>query len=400
MYDFIEGTEMEYIPRKLEGYALRLAAAFPVLTIVGPRQSGKTTFVRKTFPGHGYVNLDFPDLRQLAREDPRGFLKRWMPPVIIDEIQRVPELLSYIQVASDEAKPRKGLYVLTGSHQLDLRAAGAQSLAGRTALLTLLPLSLEELSGPKFRSGRDATIRKGFMPRLFEDDLEPSLYYAQYFQTYVERDVRQLMNIRNFVAFESFIRLLAGRVGQLVNLSDLANSTGTSVSTLSEWLSVLEASFIVFRLTPYFENFGKRFVKSPKLYFVEPALAAWLLDIREDSHVGAGPFLGGLFENFVVMEALKARLNRGEDPNLHFLRDNNGLEADLVFRQHDRIVPIEIKAAMTFSPEFTRAFPRIERMSDSIKKGAVIYGGAESFEFKDYRVRSYRDVAALVASET
>jgi len=364
-----------YIPRKIEATVLSLAESFPVVTILGPRQSGKTTLVWKMFPNHAYVNLEQPDVRQLAELDPRAFLKRFAFPVIMDEIQRVPALLSYIQVIVDENRSLRGGFILTGSQQIDLRAAVSQSLAGRTALLRLLPLSISELNGAGIRMNRDDCLYRGFMPRLYEDNLSPSVLYSQYCQTYVERDVRQVANIRNIIAFETFIRLLAGRVGQIVNLSDLSNSTGTSVSTLAGWLGILEASFIVFRLPPYFENFGKRLIKSPKVFFTEPGLAAWLLGIRDASQAGNGPYLGGLFENMVVVEALKARFNKGEESNLYFWRDNNGLEADLLVSAHDSLTPVEIKASMTFSADFMKSFAKLKRASAKIKAGYVIYAG-------------------------
>jgi hypothetical protein len=364
-----------YIRRRLEAVALAMAKSFPVVTIIGPRQSGKTTLVRKVFPDYVYVNLEQPDLRLLAEQDPRAFLKRFAPPVIIDEIQRVPDLLSYIQVMVDENRTSRGQFILTGSHQIGLRAAISQSLVGRTALLRLLPLSVSELYDAGIRLDRDEYLYRGCMPRLYEDELSPTILYGQYYQTYVERDVRQIANIRNIIAFETFIRLLAGRVGQVANLSDLANSTGMSSSTLSEWLGILEASFIIFRLPPYFENFGKRLIKSPKIYFTEPGLAAWLLGIQEARQVGLSPYLGGLFENLVVVEALKARFNGGTESNLYFWRDNNGLEADLLASNFGGLTPIAIKASMTYSKDFGRAFPRLRKASDKIKAGYIIYAG-------------------------
>jgi len=384
-----------YIRRRIESVALSLAKSFPVVTILGPRQSGKTTLVQKVFPEYGYVNLEQPDIRLLAERDPRAFLKRYAPPVIIDEIQRVPDLLSYIQVIVDEDRTGRGLFILTGSQQIGLRAAVSQSLAGRTALLRLLPLSIAELKDAGITMDRDEYLYRGFMPRLYEDELSPSVLYAQYYQTYVERDVRQVANIRNIIAFETFIRLLAGRVGQLVNVSDLANSTGTSASTLTEWLGVLEASFILFRLPPYFENFGKRRIKSPKIFFTEPGLAAWLVGVNESSQVGTGPYLGGLFENMVVVEALKARFNAGAESNLYFWRDNNGLEADLLVSEHDGLTPMEIKASMTFSADFAKAFPKLRKASDRIKAGFVVYAGDLETEFKGDRFINFANIETV-----
>jgi len=385
-----------YIPRALESTTLSMAGYFPVVTIIGPRQSGKTTLVRHAFPDHAYVNLEQPDIRLLAEQDPRSFFRNYPAPIILDEIQRVPALLSYIQAIVDENPAQRGQFLLTGSHQLSLRAAVSQSLAGRTALLRLLPLSIAELHEAGISLGRDEFLHKGFMPRLYEDDLPPGVLYAQYYQTYVERDVRQMANIRNLIAFETFIRLLAGRVGQIVNMNDLSNSIGVSASTLTEWLGILEASFIVFRLPPYFENFGKRLIKSPKVYFTEPGLAAWLLGMKEPGHIAAGPFLGGLFENMVVVEALKACYNKGEESNLYFWRDNNGTEADLLVNGAKGLTPVEIKASMTFSPDFAQALPRLRKTSATIRPGYVIYAGDLEATCKDDQFINFSHTARVV----
>lgn len=386
-----------YIPRHMQRVALALAGDFPVITVTGPRQSGKTTLVRRIFSDHTYVNLEQPDIRLLAGQDPQAFFKRFSPPIIIDEVQRVPELLSYIQVMVDQVPAARGQFILTGSQQPGLRAAVGQSLAGRAALLRLLPLSMAELNDAGIRMGRDEYMYRGFMPRLYQDSLSPSTMYSQYYQTYVERDVRQLANIRNIIAFETFIRMLAGRVGQVVNMSDLSNSIGTSASTLTEWLGILEASFIVFRLPPWYENFGKRLIKSPKVYFTEPGLAAWLLGITEPDQVGTGPYLGGLFENMVVVEALKARLNRGKESNLYFFRDNNGLEADLLLMEHNTLIPVEIKASMTFSPDFTKAFPRLRKASARMQAGCVVYAGDLESDFQGNRIINFTNTGSIGA---
>jgi uncharacterized protein len=385
-----------YVPRKLESTLLEVSRQFPVVTLLGPRQSGKTTLVKKIFPGHRYVNLELPDDRILAQEDPHSFFQRYPEPLVIDEIQRVPSLLSYIQIRVDEDRLGKGRFILTGSQQMDLRAAVSQSLAGRTAMLKLLPLSLAEVDEAQGRQDRDECLFRGLMPALYEESLPPDRVYANYYQTYVERDVRQFANIRNLIAFETFVKLLAGRVGQLVNLSDLAGSTGVSATTLSQWLGVLEASFIVFRLPPYFENFGKRLVKSPKVYFVEPGLAAHLLGIREPAQIGLSPSLGGLFENLVVVEALKSFYNRGEEADLYFFRDSGGLEADLLVGKRESLVPIEIKASRTFSPEFCKNLPKLQALSPKMTGGIVAYAGDREQEFRGVRVVDYRRLDAAL----
>jgi predicted AAA+ superfamily ATPase len=380
---------MACIERKISDTLGQAVREYPVVTVTGPRQSGKTTLVRHQFPDYAYVNLESPDDRLLATEDPRSFLKRYAPPVVFDEIQRAPQLLSYIQVEVDEHPQETGRYILTGSQQMDLRAAVSQSLAGRTALLRLLPFSIAELRDAGIILDRDEYLYRGFMPRLYEADLQVTPLYRNYFQTYIERDVRQFAAIRNSVAFETFLKLLAGRVGQLTSMSDLANSTGVSSTTLAEWLAILEASFIVFRLPPCYRNFGKRLIKSPKLYFTEPGLVAYLLGIREAGQIATHPLLGGMFENLVVAEALKAGLNRGEEPGLYFFRDNNGLEADLVIESAAGLTPVEIKASRTFSPDFCKAFPRLQKIDEAFRPGLVIYAGELETEFKGAHVINF-----------
>jgi predicted AAA+ superfamily ATPase len=287
-----------------------------------------------------------------------------------------------VDAHSDET----GRYVLTGSQQLDLRAKVSQTLAGRTALFQILPLSVAELKAAGIELDRDEYLYRGFMPGLYRMNRNPTPFYRNYYQTYVERDVRQISAIRNASAFEVFLKLLAGRIGQIINLSDLANSTGVSSTTLSEWLSILEASFIVFRLRPYFRNFGKRLIKSPKIYFTEIGLAAYLLGIREAGQVAIHPLLGGLFENLVILEALKASHNSGKDINFYFFRDNNGLEVDLIVESAEGLLPIEIKAARTFSPEFVKVFPSIRKLDASFRPGVVIYAGELETIFKDTQI--------------
>ena len=306
------------IERNLEKVLLKRSTEYPVVTLTGPRQSGKTTLVRKLFSDHTYVNLEDTEARLLAQRDPKGFFSRYPAPVIVDEFQRVPELASTIMVNVDANRKKKGQYILTGSHQPLLQQAVSQTLAGRTALLRLLPFSINELRHvPRQKTDVDALILQGGMPEVCTEHLEPHAYYRNYFQTYIERDVRQLMEIRNLPAFERFMVLLAGRVGQLVNLSGLSTEVGVSHTTLSGWLSLLEASFVVFRLQPFFSNISKRVVRSPKLYFTETGLAAYLLGLENEKQVIRDPLRGQLFENLIVTELLKARVNKDADPQLY-----------------------------------------------------------------------------------
>jgi predicted AAA+ superfamily ATPase len=362
------------IARLITKHLDTVARYFPVVTILGPRQSGKTTLAKAHFPRYTYVNLEKHAERQLALKDPEEFLRLFPAPVIIDEVQRVPELLSHIQVVVDQQK-KMGQFILTGSHQPQLHAGITQSLAGRTGLLTLLPLSIAELSQAKMTMDRDEYLLKGFMPRVHSEGVPPGLLYSNYYQTYVERDVRQLINVANQHAFELFVKLLAGRVGQLVNLNSLSNDVGVSVPTLSSWLSVLEASFIVFRLPSYHTNMGKRLVKTPKIYFTDVGLACFLLGIQTVDQVARDPALGGLFENMVVVEALKACYNTGQQPNLYFMRDSKGFEVDLLFVQGRRIVPIEIKASRSYDSSFTVAVEKLLQLLPHIATPTVIYSG-------------------------
>lgn len=375
------------IKRDLEKELINVANQYPVVTVTGPRQSGKTTLVRTVFPQYNYCNLELPDLRRLASEDPRALLSAFPLPVIFDEVQRVPDLLSYIQVMADESD-QAGQIILTGSQQLNLLEAVTQSLAGRTALLTLLPLSIKELAEAGINPNRDELIYKGFLPRIYKDNLEPTKAHRNYYQTYIERDLRQISNIRNLALYEKFMHLLAGRVGQLINLSALSGDIGVSATTLSEWLSILEASYIIFRLKPYYNNFGKRIVKSAKLYFTDPGLAAYLLGITEPEQVSRDPLMGNLFENMVVIEALKARMNSGQDANLYFYRDNNGNEVDLLYKTGKTLLPVEIKAAMTYNDNMLKNVKYFHKIAGA-GRGFLIYAGELEFSKEKVDVLNY-----------
>ena len=384
------------IQREIQQQLLKLAAMYPVVTITGPRQSGKTTLAKMTFPQHRYVSLENFDIRQMAEADPRGFLKSYAPPVIFDEIQRVPKLLSFIQTAVDEDKSY-GQYILTGSHQPAWGAGVSQSLAGRTGILQLLPLSISEMTASGITLERDQYLYFGFMPRLYDTTLDPKNLYRDYFSTYVEKDVRQMLNIKDLSQFETFVKLLAGRVGQLVNMASLAGDVGVSSQTLTQWLSVLEASFIVFQLPGYYENFGKRLIKSKKLYFTEVGLATWLLGINSPEQVARDPLFGGLFENMVVIEALKQRFNAGETAELYFIRDSQGLEADLLFRKNNQtLIPVEIKGGMTWNKDFCKNLLKFRKLSEKFQPGFVIYSGDLTPEIDGIRFLNFKDTGTAV----
>ena len=387
------------IRREIETTLIKSAAEYPVITLMGPRQSGKTTVAKAVFPKHSYANLERPDIRVFAESDPLGFFSRFPAPVIIDEVQRVPSLISYVQVLVDENPKKKGQYILTGSHQPQLHHAVSQSLAGRTALLTLYPLNCGELHRCLQSKKSDDLLWRGFMPKLYDEDLEPTAYYRNYFRTYVERDVRQILQIRNLSTFERLLTLLAGRVGQIVNLSSLGGEVGVSHATITEWLSILEASHIIFRLQPYFSNIGKRIIKSPKLYFSEIGLATYLLGIESPDQAARDPLRGGLFENMVIADIFKTRLNMGLDPNLFYLRDSKGFEIDLIIRKGRSLIPVEIKSGMTFHPDFTRNIRLFCEREPLAISPAVIYDGEELPSYHGVRCLNFKNSSQLLAHE-
>jgi predicted AAA+ superfamily ATPase len=362
------------------------AGEYPVVTVFGPRQSGKTTLAQMTFPDKLYYSLEDPDLRMAVEIDPKGFLANLPDGSVLDEIQRLPQLLSYIQGIVDRAR-KKGMFILTGSHQPELHQSVSQTLAGRTAVLSLLPFSLTELRN--YRKNWEAfdLIINGSYPRLHEEKLTPGRFFNGYLQTYVERDVRALINLKDLRQFQQFLTLLAGRIGQIINYTSLSNDVGVSATTIKNWISVLKASFIVFELPPFFENIRKRVVKSPKIYFSDVGMAAYLLGIETSDQLFRDPLRGGLYENLVILEVLKARLNRGKRPELFFYRDTHGNEVDLVIRQARILIPIEIKSAATFTPDFLKAIDHFASVTgDRCAQGFVLYNGNEQFTLKGTRV--------------
>lgn len=368
------------ITREITPCLVELFGKYPFVTVTGPRQSGKTTLCRAAFPHLQYANLEAPDLREFAESDPRGFLAQLGGGAILDEIQRVPILLSYLQVLADEQR-ENGLFVLTGSEQFRLSDAINQSLAGRTALLRLLPFSLDERRQTGASDRIDDILYSGCYPRIHDQKLEPRQALGDYFETYVERDVRQIGEIRNLSNFRRFVRLCAGRVGQLANLSALGADAGVSHTTARHWLTVLEASYVVFLLPPFYANIRKRLVKSPKLYFYDVGLASYLIGIEHAGQLATHPLRGALFENAVIVEALKHRFNRGYRSNLSFFRDARGLECDLLYENGNGIGAIEIKSSATVASD--DALNRIARVLPQISGKVVVYGGAERHSRRD-----------------
>lgn len=374
------------IKRDITAELLASAREYPVVTIFGPRQAGKTTLAQMAFPDMTYHSLEEPDLRMAAEKDPRGFLANLPVGGVLDEIQRLPQLLSYIQGIVDQEK-KHGMFVLTGSHQPELHQSVSQTLAGRTAVLKLLPFSVAELSHYGKNWDPFELIVSGFYPRLHEEKLTPGRFFNGYLQTYVERDVRALINVKDLRQFQQFLSLLAGRIGQIVNYTSLSNDVGVSATTIKNWISVLKASFVVFELPPYFENIRKRVVRSPKIYFNDTGLAAYLLGIETADQLYRDPLRGGLYENLVILDILKSRLNRGKRPELFFYRDTHGNEVDLIIRQGRKLLPIEIKSAATFTPEFVKGIDNFESVvGDRCSHGFVLYNGREQYAFKGTKV--------------
>ena len=373
---------------------LKSAGQVPVVTLLGPRQAGKTTLVKELFPEYTYVNLEDMAARELAEKDYIGFFKKYPEPMIIDEVQRVPELLSAIQVKVDENRRQNGRFILTGSHQPRLREAVAQSLAGRTTIHMLFPLSVEELRLCGKMKDVDESLIRGFMPELYLDQVrDPDVYYRDYLDTYVEKDLRQMIAVKNLNLFLRFLTLLAGRVGQVVNLSSMAGEVGVSSTTLGEWLSVLEDSFIVFRLQPYFSNISKRITKSPKVYFVEPGLASYLLGIETARQASRDPLRGSLFENLVVLEALKCRLNDNKTPNLFYMRTEKGVEVDLILKKEGMLFPFEIKSSMTPNKEYAKNMKLFCNAEPNAGPMSVIYCGDDYDSYEGCRYLNYSELA-------
>ncbi len=343
------------------------------------------------------MSLENPDDRALALSDPRGFLNKYPSGAILDEIQQAPELLSYIQGIVDE-KNEKGLFILTGSYQLALHQSITQSLAGRTAVLKLLPLSITELNATIQFDHLDQYLYQGMYPRIYDDKIDPTKYYRDYVQTYIERDVRQLVNVKDIAQFQKFIKLCAGRIGQLFNASNLSNELGVSHHTVQQWLSILEASFVTFRLEPYFENLGKRITKSAKLYFTDVGLAAYLLDIRDPGQIERDPLRGNLAENFIVMEFVKNALNLGQDPACYFYRDSNGNEVDLIYKKANQLIPIEIKSSQTFHRGFLKGLEYFKKLvPDRCLNGYVVYAGMQEQKVGLFGVVNYRHINKIIA---
>jgi len=375
------------IKRTLSSQLLNLAQHYPVVSLIGPRQSGKSTLCQMTFAEYPLFNLESPSLRERISSDPQAFIDSQRGGCIIDEIQYLPELLSYIQVAVDDRK-RNGEFIITGSQQYQLMASVAQSLAGRTAIARLLPLSIEELTeSANLEDSLDARMIKGSYPRVINEGLDPNQAYSFYAQTYLERDVRQIVNVQDLGTFERFLRLCAGRSGQLVNLTNLSNETGVDQSTIARWLTVLETSFIIVKIQPHFENLSKRVVKSPKLFFLDTGLLCYLLGISTVEQLSIHPLRGAIFETYVASEIIKYRFNRVLDHNLYFYRNSSGKEIDFLIELGNAVQPIEVKASRSFNKAFLK---NIEYYLSLPKNRAIapgiVYSGSEQFRVQSITI--------------
>lgn len=377
MYRFGEVMIKRELSKKLK----ELSKQFPVVSIYGPRQSGKTTLAKMSFKNYKYVNLESVSERKFAESDPKGFLERLSGEkgVILDEVQNVPDLFSYIQVHVDEFE-KPGFFILTGSQNLLLNEKISQSLAGRVAILTLLPFSFKEVKKENLLSDDYLkAIFKGFYPRVLAKKYSPLDWYPSYIQTYIERDVRQVKNVTDLSLFQHFVELCAGRIGQLLNVSSLANDCGITTTTANSWLSILEACYIIFLLRPYHKNYSKRIVKSPKLYFYDTGIACSLLGIHNSQDLLMHYLRGGLFESFVLSELIKNEYNLGNRPKIYFWRDNHGHEVDCIIERKNQLIPIEIKSGKTINTSFFEELKYWNNLSETDpKKNFLIYGGDEN----------------------
>lgn len=389
------------IKRDAEETILELAKGYPVVAITGPRQSGKTTLARVAFPHKPYITLEAPDTLEIAENDPRGFLSGFPDGAVLDEIQRCPKLFSYLQSIVD-LDGRMGLYVLTGSQQFGLLSKISQSLAGRVGLVQLLPFSYREITreganaqlySPIFYN-IDELLYKGLYPPVYDRNIPPESWLSNYVLTYIERDVRQLLNIRDLSVFQRFLRMCAARNGQMLNLSSLGNDCGITHNTAQSWISVLEASYIIHLLRPHFRNFGKRLVKTPKLYFYDTGLVAWLLNIQDGQHLGVHPSKGPLFEGFIIGEMLKSRFNMGLTSNLFYWRNNLGDEIDLLEEKGDLLFPMEIKSGQTLNSDFFKGLKKWQKIAGTFSGQArLIYGGEQNTLHDGIFVSSWKDIA-------
>ena len=383
-------SNSKYIFREMTSAVLEAARYFPVITVTGPRQSGKSTLLRHIYPDLPYISLENPDTRLMAKSDPRSLLMGYSDGVIIDEVQNVPQLLSFLQEIVDLEPNRR--YYLTGSSQFDLLKNITQSLAGRSAVFELLPLSLKEVSDKLNNMSVDDIIYKGFYPAIWSDRNVPAMLYPNYTKTYLERDVRTLLGVRDLDAFQRFVRLCAARIGSIFNASELSNEIGVAVNTINSWVSVLQASYLIFLLPPFFTNTRKRLTKSPKIYFTDCGLASYLLDIDSPQIVNRDKMRGHLFENLVIINILKSRLNEGKSPQIYFFRDSNGNEIDLLVKTGSKYNCFEIKSSATFHPSFLHGLKTFHKAFPELTgEKTLIYTGENMPDIDGIKIKNVFD---------
>ncbi|MDD3739088.1 MAG: ATP-binding protein [Lentimicrobiaceae bacterium] len=385
----------KFINRDIADVMLEMYKYFPVITMTGPRQSGKTTLLRNVFDQLPYYSLENLDIRHFAQNDPIGFLSQHKEGMILDEVQNAPDLLSYIQGLVDENKKKR--FILSGSSQFSVIKQITQSLAGRTGVLELMPLSYNEVKTKADEKSLDEMLLTGFYPVLYTGENIPRYFYPSYVKTYLERDVRDLLQIKDMMQFYTFLKLCAGRIGSLFNASELSGEVGVSVNTIKSWLSVLQASYIIKLLPPFYENIRKRLTKTPKLYFCDTGLACYLLGIETEQQLARDKMRGHLFENFVIMEAFKNRHNQGKDSNLYFYRDSNGVEVDLLLKNGNEYSAVEIKSSQTYHPEFESGILSLSTLLENrLTNKAILYAGDFENETADIKLLSYRNMGRVV----
>lgn len=383
-----------YIPRAMESLLLEASRYFPVVSVTGPRQSGKSTLLRHCFPSYKYVSMKDVHLREYALQDPIAFLNQTTEGLLIDEVQKVPQLVEYIQGIVDADSSRK--FALTGSSNFELLKSLTESLAGRTGIYELLPMSLEEMKGENSLSVNQR-LYDGFFPAVVAQKNKATLYYPAYIRTYLEKDVRDLLQVQNQMLFFKFLKLCAGRIGSIFNASQIANEVGVDSKTIAHWLSVLQASYIIYLLPPYFENISKRVVKSPKLYFTDPGLACYLLDIETPNQLEHDKMRGALFENMIVMECVKHRMNQGKEGGVYFYRDSNQNEVDILIKQSGQLTALEVKSAMTYNPCFASGLLKLPQWTDTpIAKRAVVYSGEFENPIGDVALINYKHLITIL----
>jgi uncharacterized protein len=383
------------IPRKITKEILQLKKEFPIVTILGPRQSGKTTLAKDIFKKYKYVSLEDPDMRELVQDDPRGFLEEYNKNVIIDEVQRAPEFFSYLQTHVDKIK-QNGSFIITGSHNYLLMENISQSLAGRTGIVTLLPLSMEELAKDDTRN-LNKTIFTGFYPRIFDQNIRPNSFYKSYLNTYLERDIRMIKNISSYSSFLKFLKLIAGRCGQILNIKTVAEDSGIAYHTAESWISILETSYIIFKLQPFHKNFNKRIIKSPKIFFYDTGLLCHLLGIRKKEEITNHYLKGNIFENFIISDLIKFDYNQGNLNSFYFWQDTNKNEIDLIIENGEDTKALEIKAGSTIRSELFKNLLTWEKLQKKTKT-FLFYGGDMNMKKKGTKILNWKDLIQIKKS--